>query len=93
VVLLWLDSTRVCHVKIDFNLLNQAKRVVKMSNLSIQVLLKRVQQLTRSEKKELLDSLTRELLEDVATETDLNLADFFQNSPLIGIDIDLSRQL
>ena len=63
-----------------------------MSNLSIQTLLKEVEQLTRSEKKELLDSLTRQL-EDTTIETDLNLADFFQNSPLVGIDIDLNRQV
>lgn len=65
---------------------------VKMSNLSIQTLLKEVEQLTRFEKKELLDSLT-EQLEDRSSEADLNLADFFQNSPLVGVDIDLSRQV
>lgn len=63
-----------------------------MSDLSIQTLLKEVEQLTRFEKKELLNSLTRQL-EDRCSETDLNLADFFQNSPLVGVDIDLSRQL
>ena len=63
-----------------------------MSDLSIQTLLKEVEQLTRFEKKELLNSLTRQL-EDRSSETDLNLADFFQNSPLVGVDIDLSRQL
>jgi hypothetical protein len=63
-----------------------------MSNLSIQTLLKEVEQLTRFEKKELLDSLT-EQLEDRSSEADLNLADFFQNSPLVGVDIDLSRQV
>lgn len=63
-----------------------------MSDSSIQILLKEVEQLTRSEKIELIDSLTKQL-EDRSTETDLNLADFFQNSPLVGIDIDLSRQV
>jgi hypothetical protein len=63
-----------------------------MSDLSIQTLLKEVEQLTRFEKKELLNSLTRQL-EDRSSETDLNLADFFQNSPLVGVDIDLSRQV
>jgi hypothetical protein len=58
-----------------------------MSNSSIQTLLKEVQHLTRAEKIELLDSLTIQL-EDRSTEPDLNLADFFQNSPLVGINID-----
>ena len=63
-----------------------------MSNSSIQALLKEVEQLTRFEKKELLDSLTKQL-EDRSPEADLNLADFFQNSPLVGMEIDLSRQV
>lgn len=63
-----------------------------MNNLSIQTLLKEVEQLTRLEKKELLDSLTRQL-EDLSFESNSNLADFFQNSPLVGVEIDLSRQV
>jgi hypothetical protein len=63
-----------------------------MSNLSIQTILKEVEQLTRFEKKELLDSLTKQL-GDRSSETDLNIADFFQSSPLVGVDIDLSRQV
>ena len=63
-----------------------------MNNLSIQTLLKEVEQLTRFEKKELLDSLTKQL-EDTSSESNLNLADFFQNSPLVGVEIDLSRQV
>jgi hypothetical protein len=63
-----------------------------MSNSSIQTLLKEVQHLTRAEKIELLDSLTIQL-EDRSAETDVNLADFFQNSPLVGISIDLTRQV
>jgi hypothetical protein len=63
-----------------------------MSDSSIQILLKEVEQLTRFEKKELLDSLTKQL-EDRSSGTELNLADFFQNSPLVGSDIDLSRQV
>jgi hypothetical protein len=66
--------------------------VVKMSNSSIQILLKEVEQLSRSQKLELIDSLTKQL-ENRSAQTDLNLADFFQNSPLVGIDIDLSRQV
>jgi hypothetical protein len=68
------------------------KREVKMSNSSIQTLLKEVQYLTRAEKIELLDSLTIQL-EDRSASPDLNLADFFQNSPLVDINIDLSRQV
>jgi hypothetical protein len=63
-----------------------------VSNLSVQTLLKEVEHLTRAEKIELLDSLTIQL-EDRSTETDLNVADFFQNSPLLCIDIDLTRQV
>jgi hypothetical protein len=63
-----------------------------MSSSSIQTLLKEVQHLTRAEKIELLDSLTIQL-EDRSTEPDANLADFFQNSPLVGVNIDLTRQL
>jgi hypothetical protein len=54
-----------------------------MSNSSIQTLLKEVEQ---------LNSLTKQL-EEHPSEANLNLADFFQNSPLVGIDIDLSRQV
>ncbi len=63
-----------------------------MSNSSIQTILKEVEQLTRFEKKELLDSLTKQL-EDRSSEANLNLADFFQSSPLVGVEIDLSRQV
>ena len=63
-----------------------------MNNSSIQTLLKKVEQLTRLEKKELLDSLTKQL-EDRSSEYNSNLADFFQNSPLVGVEIDLSRQV
>jgi hypothetical protein len=54
------------------------KREMTVSNLSVQTLLKEVEHLTRAEKIELLDSLTIQL-EDRSTETDLNVADFFQN--------------
>jgi hypothetical protein len=67
------------------------KREVKMST-SIQTLLKEVQHLTRAEKIELIDSLTIQL-DDRSTEPNANLADFFQNSPLVGINIDLTRQV
>ena len=63
-----------------------------MSNSSIKTILKEVEQLTRFEKQELLDSLTKQL-EDRSSETNLNLADFFQSSPLVGVEIDLSRQV
>ena len=63
-----------------------------MSNSSIQTILKEVEQLTRFEKKELLDSLTKQL-EYRSSEANLNLADFFQNSPLVGVEIDLNRQV
>lgn len=63
-----------------------------MSNSSIQTLLKEAEQLTRAEKLELIILLTKQL-DEQSTQTDLNLADFFQNSPLVGIDIDLKRQV
>lgn len=63
-----------------------------MSNPSVQTLLKEVENLTRAEKIELIDSLIKQV-GDRSSETDRNLADFFQNSPLVGVDIDLNRQL
>jgi hypothetical protein len=75
-----------------------------MINSSIQTLLKEVEHLTRAEKIELLNSLTIQLQDPLYSissgeteretpETDLNLADFFQNSPLVAMDIDLTRQV
>jgi hypothetical protein len=68
------------------------KPEAKMSNSSIQTLLSEVHHLTRLEKIELLNSLTIQL-KDSSVEPDLNLADFFQNSPLVGANIDLTRQV
>jgi hypothetical protein len=64
-----------------------------MSDSSIQTLLKDVEYLTRAEKIELIDALTKQLEHQLPEQAEVNLADFFQRSPLVGIDIDLTRQV
>jgi len=49
--------------------------------------LQELENLTREEKIELIDYLTRQ----IKTEPK-NLVELFQNSPLVGLDIDLERQ-
>jgi|GEM_PF-1963012 hypothetical protein len=49
--------------------------------------LQELDNLTREEKIELIDYLTRQ----IKTEPK-NLVELFQNSPLVGVDIDLERQ-
>jgi hypothetical protein len=63
-----------------------------MSSLAIQTLLKEAENLTRLETIELINSLSKQLDERESKTEQTNLADFFQNSPLVGVDIDLTRQ-
>ncbi|PSB01483.1 hypothetical protein [Merismopedia glauca] len=62
-----------------------------MSDISIQTLLKEAEQLTKKEKIELVNFLAQQLETHSPKSVRNNLADFFQNSPLVGIDLDLSR--
>jgi hypothetical protein len=62
-----------------------------MSNAAVQMLLKEAENLTRAEKVELIDSLTKQIESQPAKVEENNLADFFQSSPLVGVDIDLTR--
>jgi hypothetical protein len=63
-----------------------------MSNLPVKTLLKEIDNLSREEKIQLIDYLTRQIeKEDLKTESE-NLVELFQNSPLFGVDIDLERQ-
>jgi hypothetical protein len=64
-----------------------------MSNAAVQMLLKEAENLTRAEKVELIDSLTKQIESQPAKVEENNLADFFQSSPLVGVDIDLTRQV
>jgi hypothetical protein len=64
-----------------------------MSNLSVQLILEEAEKLTRIEKIELIDSLGQHLPKEspeIESQSE-NLADFLQRSPLVGVDIDLSR--
>ncbi len=63
-----------------------------MSSLVVQTLLKEAEHLTRAEKIEIIDSLQKQLDDRLSKVDPTNLADFFQNSPLVGSDIDLMRQ-
>jgi len=63
-----------------------------MSNLSIKILLKEVDNLTREEKIELIDYLTRQIKNQASKTESKNLVALFQNSPLVGVDLDLERQ-
>ncbi|MBD2205345.1 hypothetical protein H6G33_15685 [Calothrix sp. FACHB-1219] len=63
-----------------------------MSNLPVKTLLKEIDNLTREEKIQLIHYLTKQIeKEDLKTESE-NLVELFQNSPLVGVDIDLERQ-
>ncbi|WP_309742281.1 hypothetical protein [Chamaesiphon sp. OTE_20_metabat_361] len=64
-----------------------------MSNAAVQMLLKEAENLTRAEKVELIDSLKKQIESQPAKIEENNLADFFQSSPLVGVDIDLTRQV
>ncbi len=64
-----------------------------MSNAAVQMLLKEAENLTRAEKVKLIDSLTKQIESQPAKVEENNLADFFQSSPLVGVDIDLTRQV
>jgi len=64
-----------------------------MSKLAVQMLLKEAENLTRAEKVELIDSLTKQIESQRAKVEKNNLADFFQSSPLVGVDIDLTRKV
>jgi hypothetical protein len=63
-----------------------------MSNLSVKILLQEVDNLTREEKIELIDYLTRQIENQPLKTESKNLVELFQNSPLVGVDIDLERQ-
>jgi hypothetical protein len=63
-----------------------------MNSLAIQTLLKEAENLTRVETIELITSLSQQLEQRESKIKQTNLADFFQNSPLVGVEIDLTRQ-
>lgn len=63
-----------------------------MSDLSLIKILEEVEDMTRLQKVQLIEKIDRQLQERSNPSPATNLADFFQNSPLVGIDIDLNRQ-
>ncbi len=63
-----------------------------MSNLSVKILLNEVNNLTRQEKIELIDYLTTQIENPPRKTEPKNLVELFQNSPLVGVDLDLERQ-
>lgn len=63
-----------------------------MSNLSVKILLQEIDNLTREEKIELIDYLTRKIENQPLKTESKNLVELFQNSPLVGVDLDLKRQ-
>ncbi|MBW4625688.1 MAG: hypothetical protein KME49_09335 [Brasilonema octagenarum HA4186-MV1] len=63
-----------------------------MSNLSVKMLLKEIDNLSQEEKIQLIYYLTRQIENQYLTTESKKLVEFFQNSPLVGVDIDLERQ-
>lgn len=63
-----------------------------MSNLSVKILLEEVDNLTREEKIELINHLTKQIENQPLITEPKNIVELFQNSPLFGVDIDLERQ-
>jgi len=62
-----------------------------MSNLSVKILLKEVDNLTKEEKIELINYLTKQIKNQSLKTESNNLVELFQNSPLVGVNIDLER--
>ncbi len=63
-----------------------------MSNLSVKILLKEVDNLTKEEKIELINYLTKQIKNQSLKTESNDLVELFQNSPLVGVNIDLERQ-
>jgi hypothetical protein len=63
-----------------------------MSNLPVKVLLKEIDNLSREEKIQLIHYLTKQIENKYSETESENLVNFFKNSPLFGVDIDLERQ-
>lgn len=68
------------------------KRKMEMSNLYVKMLLEEVDNLTREEKIELINHLTKQIENQPLKTEPKNIVELFQNSPLFGVDIDLERQ-
>jgi hypothetical protein len=62
-----------------------------MNNLILENFFKQVDTLTTEEKKELINSLTRQIENQPIPTTSKNLVEVLQNSPLVGVDLDLER--
>ncbi|AFY30584.1 hypothetical protein [Calothrix sp. PCC 7507] len=63
-----------------------------MSNSSVNMLLKEIDNLSREEKIQLIYYLNKKIEKPYLKTESENLVELFQNSPLVGVDIDLERQ-
>jgi hypothetical protein len=63
-----------------------------MSNLTLEIFLKEVDNLTTEEKIELISYLSRQIENQPLKTKSKNLVECLQNSPLVGADLDLERQ-
>ncbi|QYX33591.1 hypothetical protein [Sphaerospermopsis torques-reginae] len=62
-----------------------------MNNLTLENFFKQVDTLTREEKIELINYLTRQIENQPNKAKSKNLIEVLQNSPLVGVDLDLER--
>jgi hypothetical protein len=62
-----------------------------MNNLTLENFFKQVDTLTTEEKIELINDLTRQIENQPIPTTSKNLVEVLQNSPLVGVDLDLER--
>ncbi|MEY3332919.1 MAG: hypothetical protein ACLBM1_16295 [Cuspidothrix sp.] len=62
-----------------------------MNNLTLENFFKQVDTLTTEEKIELINYLTRQIENQPIPTTSKNLVEVLQNSPLVGVDLDLER--
>ncbi|MFO5492198.1 MAG: hypothetical protein ACLBM6_06555 [Cuspidothrix sp.] len=62
-----------------------------MNNLTLENFFKQVDTLTTEEKIELINYLTRQIENHPIPTTSKNLVEVLQNSPLVGVDLDLER--
>lgn len=62
-----------------------------MNNLTLEKFFQQIDTLTREEKLQLINYLTRQIENQPIKTKSKNLIEVLQNSPLVGIDLDLER--
>lgn len=63
-----------------------------MNNLTLEKLFKEIDNLTEDEKIELINYLNKQIQKQPGKNKAKNLVELFQNSPLVGVDLDLEGQ-